>query len=195
MVGLDELPDTFTSQRARTLGVHPRDLYAWRDEGEVVELSRGVYRRADAEPATYPDLLAVAYRAPRAVVCCVSAAAVHGLTDEVPVRVQIAVPGNTTPPRIDYPPAKVFRFDVATFDLGATEVEAAPGERIRIYDPARTVTDLFLLRHRLGEPVAHAALNRYLAAPGARPALLLDYARARGVLGPMRSAVDVVMSR
>lgn len=172
-----------------------RDLYAWRDEGEVVELSRGVYRRADAEPATYPDLLAIAYRAPRAVVCCVSAAVVHGLTDEVPVRVQIAVPGNTTPPRIDFPPAKAFRFDVDTFDLGVTEVEAAPGENIRVYDAARTVTDLFLLRHRLGEPLAHAALNRYLAAAGARPALLLDYARARGVFGPMRNAVDVVMSR
>ena len=48
---------------------------------------RGVFRRVDAPFASYPDLLAVAYRAPRAIMCCVSAAAVN-LTDELPAAVQ-----------------------------------------------------------------------------------------------------------
>src|SRR5665647_544657 len=134
---LQVLPDTFTTATARGRGVHPRDLYAWRDSGEVVELSRGVFRRADAEAASLPDLLAVAYRAPRAIVCCVSAAAVHGLTDELPGAVQIAVAARSHPPRIEYPPTSVFRFDEATFEVGMSHVDAAPGTRPR-GDPVGT---------------------------------------------------------
>ncbi|HWK25606.1 MAG TPA: type IV toxin-antitoxin system AbiEi family antitoxin domain-containing protein [Solirubrobacter sp.] len=189
------MPDTFTSATAFSRGVHPRDLYAWRDAGEIVELSRGVFRRSDAPPAAYPDLLAVSYRAPRAIVCCVSAAMVHELTDELPVWVQVAVPNGTHPPRIDHPPTRVFRFDRRTFELGLAGIEAAPGERVRAYDAARTVIDLMRLRHRLGESIAHTALNRYMTRQDARPALLLEYARELGVLGPVRQALDVVSAR
>lgn len=192
---LADMPDTFTSATAFLRGLHPRDLYAWRDAGEIVELSRGVFRRADAPLAAHPDLLAVAYRAPRAIACCMSAAAVHELTDEQPLHVQVAVPNGTHPPRIDRPPTKVFRFDPRTFEHGLTSTEAAPGEPVRVYDAARTVVDLMRLRHRLGESVAHAALNRYVTRPDARPALLLEYARELGVLGPMRRALDVVSAR
>lgn len=189
------LPPTFTTRTALTLGVHPRDLYAWRDAGQVVELSRGVFRRADAPPASYPDALAVAYRSPRAIVCCVSAAAIHELTDEMPSTVQIAVPKRTHPPVIDYPPVTVFRFEESTFELGLSEVEAGRGEPVRIYNSARTVVDLLRFRHRFGEPIAHAALNRYLSAAGARPALLLEYAEALGAFGPVRTALDVASAR
>ena len=185
------LPDTFTTAQARRLGVHPRDLYLWRDQGEIVELSRGVFRRGDAPPATYPDLLAVAYRAPQAIVCCLSAAAVWDLTDELPAAVQVAVPKSAHPPHIDQPPTTVFRFDATTFDLGLHHVDAAPGERIRIYNQARTVVDLMRLRGRLGEPVAYTAVNRYLRQRAARPGLLFEYAAALHVSGPVRQAVDV----
>jgi len=195
MAGLGSLPSTFSAREARARGVHPRALYDWRDSGEVIELSRGVFRKADAPQASYPDLLAVACRAPRAIVCCVSAAAAHDLTDEQPVEVQIAVVNRTHPPRIDFPPTKVFRFDPDTFELGLDRLEAAPGEWVRAYDAARTVSDLMRLRHRLGEPLALGALNRYLDHPGGRPALLLRYAKALDVLGPMRRALDVATAR
>jgi predicted transcriptional regulator of viral defense system len=191
----DALPPTFTTKTARDLGVHPRELYTRRDAGELIELSRGVFRRADAQPPTYPDALAVAYRAPHAIVCCVSAAAVYELTDEMPATTQIAVPKESYPPRISYPPVTVLRFDVRTFELGLSAFDAAPGEEIRVYDPARTVTDLMRFRHRFGEPTAHTALNRYLAQPGSRPALLLGYARDLGVFGPMRAALDIASAR
>lgn len=191
MPTLDDMPDTFTTRTARARGVHPRDLYSWRDQNDTVELSRGVFRRADAPPASYPDLLAVSYRAPRAIVCCVTAAAVHDLTDQLPPAVQIAVPTRDRPPRIAFPPTEVFRFDTATFELGLSHIDAAPGEPVRIYDPARTLVDLMRLRHRLGEPLAHAALHRYLRRDDAQPALLLRLAAVLDVYGPVRSALDV----
>jgi predicted transcriptional regulator of viral defense system len=185
------LPATFTTKVARELGVHSRDLYGWRDDGEIVELSRGVFRRGDAPPATFPDLLAVSARVPGGTICCLSAASLFDLTDLLVAEVQVAVRSGTHPPRIDYPPTEVLRFAAANYDLGRTTIEAAPGEPVAVYDAARTVVDLMRLRHRFGEPTAHTALRRYLAEPGARPALLLKYATALGVSGPVRSAVDV----
>jgi predicted transcriptional regulator of viral defense system len=186
-----DLPATFTTQTARQLGLHPRELYRMRDDGEVLELSRGVFRRADAPAASMPDLLAVAYRVPAAIVCCVSALIVHNLTDELPTAVQIAVPRGQRPPRIGYPPTEVFRFDTATFELGLSTAEAAPGEHVRIYSAERTIVDLMRLRRRPGEPLAFAALQRYLHRRNARPGELLSLARALAVLGPMRAAIDL----
>jgi predicted transcriptional regulator of viral defense system len=191
MTGITDLPPTFTTETALARGIHPRALYAARDSGVIAELSHGVFRRADAPPASFPDLLAVAYRNSKAIVCLLSAAAVHDLSDEIPPAVQIAVPRPSRPPRISFPPTAVLRFEPSTFELGLAHVEAAPGEPVRIYDPARTVVDLMRLRHRIGEPTALAALHRYLRRRGARPAELLKIAAALRVYGPVLHALDV----
>ncbi len=195
MVKLMSLPATFTTAAALARGVHPRDLYRWRDGGEIIELSRGVFRQADAPLASYPDLLAIAHRSAIAIVCCRTAAAVHDLSDEIPPAVQIAVPSSHRPPQITYPRTEVLRFDALNFELGLSRVEAAPGEWVRIYDPARTVIDLMRLRGRFGEPLAHAALQRYLRRRDARPARLLDMASKLDVRGPVRRALDVAMAQ
>jgi predicted transcriptional regulator of viral defense system len=191
MMAISDLPPTFTTETALAAGISPRDLYAARGKGELIELSRGVFRQADAPPASFPDLLAVTYRSPRAIVCMLSAAAVHDLTDEIPRAVQIAVPRSSHPPRITFPPTAVFRFDPSTFELGLTYVDAAPQESVRIYDAARTVVDLMRLRHRLGEPTALIALTRYLRRRDARPAALLKTASALRVYGPVLHALEV----
>lgn len=191
----DALPATFTTAQARAAGVHPRTLYRWRENGQIVELSRGVFRQSDAPQATYPDLLAVTARAPRAVVCTISAAVVHDLTDVMPREVHIAVPDGTHPPRITHPPTRVLRFDPATHGLGRTTVEAAPGERIPVYDPARTVVDLIRLRHRFGHEVAWSALHRYLQRPDSSPRQVHTYARALGAETLVTTALDVTTAR
>ncbi|MGH3491379.1 MAG: type IV toxin-antitoxin system AbiEi family antitoxin domain-containing protein [Actinopolymorphaceae bacterium] len=189
---LSALPATFTTGEALQADVHPRDLYRMRDQGDLLELSRGVFRRADAPVPRYPDLLAVAHRAPQAVVCLTSALAVHDLTDQVPAAVHIAVPRTARPPRIDHPPIEVSRFDVDTFELGVELVEAAEGERVRVYSAARTVVDVFRLRARLGESTALIALRRYVAGRDARVGELVEFARALHVAGPLRAALDVL---
>lgn len=192
MSRLAQLPPTFTTGLARREGVHTRQLSGWRESGELLQLSRGVFRRADAPEATHPELLAVAHRSPLAVVCLTSAAALHELSDELPRAIQIAVARVARPPTIGYPPVEVFRFDAATFEVGLSEVDAAEGEPVRVYSAARTVVDLMRLRRRIGEPLALGALRRHLAERGTSPGQLLELARVLDVLGPVRAAVDVL---
>jgi predicted transcriptional regulator of viral defense system len=115
---LAALPATFTTGQAELAGLWRRDLYLLRDDGVVSEISRGVYRKAEAPETAHLDLLAVAHRASLAVVCLISALTLHELTDEVPAVVQIAVPRGTHRPRIVYPPTEVSEFDPRTFTLG-----------------------------------------------------------------------------
>lgn len=195
MVGLRDLPTTFRTREALALGVHPRALYRWRDVGEIVELSRGVFRRADADPASDPDAIGVMRRVRHAVLYGLTAAVIHDLTDEIPSEVQIAVQVGRTVPRISYPPTKVFRFREAQFRAGITEFEAAPGEWVPVYDPARTVVDLMRMRMRFGQTVAYSALNRYLDRGGADLLLLRQYADLLDVSKQVQFALDIARSR
>jgi predicted transcriptional regulator of viral defense system len=188
------LPPTFTSAQARAAGVHPRTLYRWRDTGEVMELSRGVFRRMDAPLPSYPDFLAVSARSSAAVICLLSAASHHELTDHIPMRVDLAVPRGTKPPSITWPPVQVHRFDPAHFQLGISRLEVADGEFALVTDPARTVVDLMRFRHRIGDPLALTALARYLRQPRASAGRLIEYARALNSLGPVRSATEVLLA-
>jgi predicted transcriptional regulator of viral defense system len=62
------------------LGVHTDSLYALREQGQIVELGRGLYRLANVREAEHPDLAIVAARAPNVAVCLISALSYHGIT-------------------------------------------------------------------------------------------------------------------
>ncbi|MFD7473039.1 type IV toxin-antitoxin system AbiEi family antitoxin domain-containing protein [Streptomyces sp. NPDC059837] len=53
------LSRTFTTAQARQALLSPRDLAHLVTEAQIDELSRGVYRRADAPETAHADLLAV----------------------------------------------------------------------------------------------------------------------------------------
>ena len=57
---------------ALRLGINRKTLYAMRDAGVVVPVSRGVYRLASLDPLAHPDLVTVAKRVPQGVLCLVS---------------------------------------------------------------------------------------------------------------------------
>jgi predicted transcriptional regulator of viral defense system len=189
---LRALPTMFTSKTAREVGLSWEDLYRLRDQQIIVELSRGLYRRASAGPPTMPDLLAVSARAPRGMICLVSALGYWDLTDEMPGVVDLAVPGGTNQPTITYPPTKVHVFQAATFDLGRTQVPVGPEEHIWVSDRERTIVDCFRPRTGVGTSISYNALRSYMASPEAKPGRLLDLARALRTFAVVRHALEVL---
>lgn len=158
-------------------GARWEDLYGLRDSGALVELSRGVYRVADAPATAHLDLLAVCRRVPDGMICLSSAASYWDLTDELPAEVHVAVPRGQHRPRIAYPPTQVHVFAPATFGLGRERQRIESGESISISSRERTVVDLMRLRSRVGRDQALGALRRYLQSDGARPGELLALSR------------------
>ncbi|MYW63656.1 hypothetical protein GTY65_06125 [Streptomyces sp. SID8379] len=189
------LSPTFTTAQARQALLSPRDLAHLVTEAEIDELSRGVYRRADAPETAHADLLAVCARASHAVVCGESALALHELIDDIPAAVHIAVPRGTRRPTISYPPTVVAQYAAKTFDLGIERFEAAPGEAIPMYNAARSVVDAMRHRSRLGETLALSALGRYLRRSGrGGVGELQNVARELDALSVVRPAVEAVLA-
>src|SRR5215467_12957293 len=86
------------TSKALRLGIHPRTLYALRDAGEIEQIGRGLYKLSTAPPLSSPDLVPIAIRIPRAVVCLISALAHHGLTTQIPHAIDIALPSHANIP-------------------------------------------------------------------------------------------------
>src|SRR5512138_598540 len=130
-----------TSQALRA-GIHPRVLYRLRDEGIILEVSRGVFRLAELPDMGHPDLVAVALRIPSGVVCLVSALSFHGITTQVPHQVDVALPRRSRPPRMGFPPIRTFTFAAGSFSSGVEDHDL-DGVVVPIYGAARTVVDCF----------------------------------------------------
>ena len=82
------------------LGIHPRTLYQMRDSGRLEQLSRGLYRLAEMVPVGNPDLVTVALKVPKGVICLLSALAYHELTTQIPHEVHLALLRGAEPPRL-----------------------------------------------------------------------------------------------
>lgn len=190
---LRKIGPVFRSKDAVAAGVSWRDLYALRDRGEILELSRGLYQLADAAGTSNVDFVAVCGRAPHGMICLNSALAYWDLSDEIPAHVHLAVPSGSHRPVIDYPPTRVHVFHAGTFGIGRLEVTAEAGEPFWISDRERTVVDAFRLRHLAGEDLAFAALRRYLQS---RPRLvrLAEVARPLRAWGAVSAALRILQS-
>jgi predicted transcriptional regulator of viral defense system len=145
--------------KAVQAGIHRNALYAMRDAGVIEQLSRGLFRLADAPPLANPDLVTVIRRVPRGVICLISALALHDLTTQIPHEVWLAVPRDTEPPRLDYPPIRVFRYADKAFTEGI-ETKKMDGT-IRVYSREKTLADCFKYRNKIGLDTAIEALKRY----------------------------------
>jgi predicted transcriptional regulator of viral defense system len=173
-------------------GIHPRTLYEMRDRGMIERLSRGLYRLSDLPQLTEPDIIAVAMKAPESVLCLISALAFYEMTTQIPHEVHIAIGRNSRPPRIDYPPVRVFRFSGKAFTEGV-ETHKIDGVSIQVYSIEKTLADCFKYRHKIGIDTAIESLKLYRKSKHVRYDLLMYFAKICRVVKIMRPYVESVI--
>jgi predicted transcriptional regulator of viral defense system len=142
------------------LGIHPRTLYALRDDALLERLDRGLYRITNAKPLDNPDFVTVALKVPKGVICLISALAFHHMTTQVPHAVYMAIAANDQAPALRYPPLRLFWYSQATFEDGVTAI-VMDSVHVRIYSAERTLADCFKYRNKIGIDVCVEALNLY----------------------------------
>ena len=128
-------------------GVHPRTLYAMRDAGLLERLDRGLYRLTDLPPLSDPDLVTVANKIPKGVICLISALHIHDITTQIPHEVSIAVRRGAEPPRLDYPPIRLYWFSDEPFTAGV-ETHRIDSTPVQIYSAEKTLADCFKYRNK-----------------------------------------------
>lgn len=188
----EEAGGTLRAGQARGAGVHPRTLAAMVEAGTLRRVSRGLYQLADGGSANDPDLAVVALKAPSAVVCLISALALHELTTQIPHRVDLALPPGSRAPKLAHPPIRVYRFGGRSMTEGI-ERHDLNGTTVRVFSPPKTVADCFRFRNKIGLDVAIEAVRDCLRQRRATPAEILRFAEIDRVSNVMRPYIEAVI--
>jgi predicted transcriptional regulator of viral defense system len=142
----------------RAHGWSPQLLIRLHQAGELQRVARGLYSLPDAEITEHQALEEVCQRVPKAVVCLLSALELHQVGTQGPHEIWIALPEGTQAPALDYPPLRIVRLRGRAYTEGI-ETVIEHGVPIRVYGLAKTVTDCFKFRHKIGLDVALEALK------------------------------------
>lgn len=189
---LVELGPVFRWKQARAAGLSQTRLSRLLGEGLIERVGHGLYLQANA-PAVDLDLIEVSIAVPRATLCLASALAHHGLLDEIPSAIHLALPKNVHRPKLKAP-VRWHQFSPTTFTIGREDLEVAPGFRIGVYDATRSIVDAYRLRHLEGHEMAREALRTWVRRTGSQPSALLQIAqRFPKALPAIRNDLEVLL--
>ena len=161
--------------------------------GEVVRLARGLYQLPDAALDTQQSLAEAARLVPKGVICLALALALHGLTDQMPPKVWIAIGRKDWRPRLTYPPIRIARFSDELLRRSVERKKIA-GTIVPVFGVAKTVADLFRYRRTVGDALAIEGLRQALRQRRATPAEIAREAEAAGVWATMEPYVMTLTS-
>jgi predicted transcriptional regulator of viral defense system len=161
--------------------------------GDVVRLARGLYQLPNAALDAQQSLAEAARLVPKGVICLASALALHGLTDQIPPKVWIAISPKDWRPRITYPPIRIARFP-DTHLQRSIERKKIAGTQVPVFTVAKTVADLFRYRRTVGDALAIEGLRQALRQRRATPAQIAREGVAGGVWGVMEPYVMALTS-
>lgn len=152
--------------------------------GEVVRLARGLYQLPDAALDPQQSLAEAARLVPKGVICLASALAFHGLTDQMPPKVWIAIGRKDWRPRLTYPPIRIARFSDELLRRSVDRKKIA-GTPVPVFGVAKTVADLFRYHRTVGDALAIEGLRQALRQRKATPAEIAREAEAVGAWAKM----------
>jgi predicted transcriptional regulator of viral defense system len=175
----------------RAAGVTAATLSRMERAGEVIRLSRGVYQLPDADLDPNHSVAQAAKRMPKGVVCLVSALAFHGLTDQLPPRVWMAIGPNDWAPRRNAAGLRIVRF-TDRLRSESVETHAIEGVPVNVFGVAKTVADCFRHRAKVGLSVAIEGLREALRQRKATPAELYRQAEKGGVSTVIRPYLEAL---
>ncbi len=175
----------------RLAGVTAATISRMERRGEVVRLARGLYQLPDVPLDAGHSLAEAARRLPRGVVCLVSALAFHGLTDQLPSKVWLAIGSRDWAPKGDDVPIRIVRFADGFLTEGVEThvIERVP---VKIFGVAKTVADCFRHRRKVGVSIAVEGLREALRQRKATPAELALEAERGGVATVLRPYLDAL---
>jgi predicted transcriptional regulator of viral defense system len=159
--------------------------------GKLERVARGVYSLPGRALSEHRSLAEVALRAPRGVVCLLSALGVHGIGSQAPFEVWLAIPQHSPTPRIDLPALRVMRMSGAALTEGVELVEI-DGVQVPVFGAAKTVADCFKFRNKIGLDVALEALHDGWAQRKLTMDALWHFATVNRVANVMRPYLESV---
>lgn len=154
------------------------------ESGKLVKTARGLYSLADDDFTETRDLLEVAARVPKGVLCLLSALRFHDLTTQNPFEIWLAIERGQRVPKVENVPVRVFRFAPKVYEAGI-ETHKIEGAEIKVYSAAKTIADCFRYQREVGFDVALEALRDAWARRKATMDELYHFATVRNIKNKM----------
>lgn len=117
-------------------GIRQHTLYTMRDSGILERIERGLNRLSELPPLSIPDLVTVARKIPKGVICLLSALHFHNITTQIPHRVSIAVSRGTEAPGLNFPTIHTYWFSGEAFTTGMVE-HIIDDTKVRVFSPEK----------------------------------------------------------
>jgi len=159
--------------------------------GQLERAGRGLYTLPDAPISAQRSLAEVSLRAPRGVICLLSALRLHEIGTQAPFEVWLALPPGVVPPRIESPSLRVMRMSGAALTEGIERIKI-DGAAVPVYGVAKTVADCFKFRNKIGLDVAMEALREVWRGRKATMDELWRYAQVDRVSNVMRPYLEAL---
>ncbi len=175
----------------REAGVTAATMSRMEKAGEVIRLSRGVYQLQEAVLDPNHSLAEAAKGVPRGVVCLVSALAFHGLTDQIPPKVWMAIGSKDWAPQRIGASIRIVRFTNSLL-TESIETHTIEGVSVKIFSVPKTVADCFRHRGKVGLSVAIEGLQEALRQGKATPANIAREAEKGGVSTVIRPYLEAL---
>ena len=147
--------------------------------GDIERIARGLYQQPDSRFEAANTIAETAMRIPKGVIAMLSALAFHGLTDQMPRKVWVAIGTNDWTPVPSYPPTRIVRFSDKYLRQGI-EHHIISGVSVPIYSVPKTLADLFRNPRLVDRSVAIEGLRAALDQRKANPSQIAEAARAGG---------------
>lgn len=177
----------------RNAGVDGKTISRAVEDGELIRIARGLYQRAGSEIEAEQALAEAAKRVPRGVIAMVSALAFHGLTDQMPRKVWVAIRTTDWAPVPSYPPIRTVEFRDKYMQQGI-EQHRISGVDVPIFSVPKTIADIFRNRRLVDRSIAVEGLRAALDQRKATPGAIAEAAKAADAWTIMRPYLEALTS-
>lgn len=174
-----------------SLGIPTIYLSRMVQNGTLERIARGLYALPDTPWSEHVSLAEVATLIPHGVLCLLSALQLHELTTQLPQSVWLALPPHARDPAMTTSKLEIVRMSEASLNAGVT-MSNIDGVQVKVFDPSKTVADLFKYRSRVGLDVALEALKVYWHSEHRDLNALHQYARIDRVERVMRPHLETL---
>ena len=160
-------------------------------DGDVLRIARGLYQLPDGGNDIDTALAEVSKRIPKGRICMVSALAFHGLTDQMPRKVWIAIGAKDWEPKLEFPSIRIVRFRQPYLDYGV-EQHVIDGVSVPVYSVVKSLADAFRNPKLVDRSVAIESLRSAIEQRKASPSDIAQAAMDCGAWKVMQPYLEAM---
>lgn len=179
-----------TSTQVTEAGFHRSVLSEFVANGDLVQVSRGVYLK----PTAWEDeMYLLQYRFGKGIFSHETALYLHGMTDRTPARFAMTFPWGYNAASLKDANITATRAINDYYELGKAETISPAGNPVRVYDIERTLCDIVRGHNTCDIQIVNAAMRRYAESKEKDIQKLMGYADKLRVKPKVLNYMEVLL--